>query len=151
MNRRTLLQSLPAFTLLSKVASAQPHGYETLEDNKSASKPLQNSVYELRIYHAVEGKLPELLARFRDHTTKLFEKHGIRNVAYWTPMDDPQKGKTLIYIVAHPSREAAAKNWQAFREDPEWVAVRDKSEANGKIVESVDSTYMALTDFSSTV
>lgn len=145
------MQSLPAFTLLSKVASAQPHGYETLEDNKSASKPLQNSVYELRIYHAVEGKLPELLARFRDHTTKLFEKHGIRNVAYWTPMDDPQKGKTLIYIVAHPSREAAAKNWQAFREDPEWVAVRDKSEANGKIVESVDSTYMALTDFSSTV
>jgi len=151
MNRRTLLQSLPAFTLLTKVTSAQPHGYETLEDNKSASKPLQNSVYELRIYHAVEGKLPELLARFRDHTTKLFEKHGIRNVAYWTPMDDPQKGKTLIYIVAHPSREAAAKNWQAFREDPEWVAVRDKSEANGKIVESVDSTYMALTDFSSTV
>ena len=145
------MQSLPAFTLLSKVASAQPRGYETLEDNKSASKPLQNSVYELRIYHAVEGKLPELLARFRDHTTKLFEKHGIRNVAYWTPMDDPQKGKTLIYIVAHPSREAAAKNWQAFREDPEWVAVRDKSEANGKIVESVDSTYMALTDFSSTV
>ena len=92
-----------------------------------------------------------MLARFRDHTTKLFEKHGIRNVAYWTPTDDPQKGKTLIYIVAHPSREAAAKNWQAFREDPEWVAVRDKSEANGKIVESVDSTYMSLADFSSTV
>ena len=145
------MQSLPAFTLLTKVASAQPHWHETLEDNKSGSKPLQDLVYELRIYHAVEGKLPELVARFRDHTTKLFEKHGIRNVAYWTPTDDPQKGKTLIYIVAHPSREAAAKNWQAFREDPEWVAVRDKSEANGKIVESVDSTYMVLTDFSSRV
>ena len=145
------MQSLPALTLLSKVASAQPHRYETLEDDKSVSKPMQNLVYELRIYHAVEGKLPELVARFRNHTTKLFEKHGIRNVAYWTPTDDPQKDKTLIYIVAHPSREAAAKNWQAFREDPEWIVVRDKSEANGKIVESVDSTYMALTDFSSTL
>ena len=104
--------------------------------------------FELRIYHVYEGKLDDLLRRFRDHTTKLFEKHGIKNVAYWTPTDDPLKGKTLVYILAHPSREAATANWQAFRDDPEWQAVRDKSEANGKLVEKIDSTFMAMTDFS---
>lgn len=105
-------------------------------------------MYELRVYHTLPGKLPDLLTRFREHTTKLFEKHGIKNVAYWTPVDEPQKSNTLIYIILHPSREAAAANWKAFQDDPEWQSVRDKSEANGKIVEKVDSTYMALTDFS---
>ncbi len=110
--------------------------------------PTSTSVYELRVYHAAPGKLPDLLARFRDHTTKLFEKHGIKNIAYWTPTDEPAKSDTLIYILQHPSREAAAANWKAFQDDPDWKAVRDKSEANGKLVEKVDSTYMALTDFS---
>jgi hypothetical protein len=78
----------------------------------------------------------------------LFEKHGIKNVAYWTPTDEPLKGKTLVYMLEHPSREAAKTNWKAFQDDPEWISVRDKSEANGKLVEKVDSTYLALTDFS---
>lgn len=103
------------------------------------------------MYHTYEGKLDDLLRRFRDHTTKLFEKHGIKNVAYWLPLDEPLKSKTLIYILEHPSREAAATNWKAFQDDPEWKSVREKSEANGKIVEKVDSTYMALTDFSAKV
>ena len=107
------------------------------------------TVYELRVYHANEGKLDDLLKRFREHTTKLFEKHGMKNVAYWTPLDDPLKGKTLIYILAHPNREAAVSNWKAFGDDPEWQKVRDASEVNGKLVEKVDSTFMALTDFSS--
>jgi hypothetical protein len=89
-----------------------------------------------------------LLKRFREHTTKIFEKHGMKNVAYWTPLDEPAKSTTLIYVLAHPSREAAAANWKAFQDDPEWKTVRDKSEENGKIVEKVDSTFMALTDFS---
>lgn len=110
--------------------------------------PSSTTVFELRIYHVYEGKLGELLARFRDHTMKLFEKHGIKNVAYWTPTDDPLKGKTLVYMLAHPSREAATANWQSFRDDPEWQSVRDKSEANGKLVEKIDSTFLALTDFS---
>ena len=93
----------------------------------------------------------DLLARFRDHTTKLFERHGLENVAYWTPTDDPLKGKTLIYILKHPSREAAAANWKAFGEDPEWKKVAAKSEENGKIVEKVESTFMVATDFSPTV
>ena len=116
--------------------------------DKTGSGTSATTVYELRIYHTYEGKLEDLLRRFRDHTTKLFEKHGIKNVAYWTPTDDPLKGNTLVYILAHPSREAATTNWQAFRDDPEWQSVRDKSEANGKIVEKIDSTFMGMTDFS---
>ena len=143
MNRRTLLQSLPAVTLLANAVSA-----ESMEKAKESGS---SGVYEFRVYHTFEGKLPDLLTRFREHTTKLFEKHGMRNIAYWTPTDDPLKGKTLFYVLGHPSREAATKNWQAFREDPEWISVRDKSEANGKIVESIDSTFLTLTDFSASV
>jgi hypothetical protein len=106
------------------------------------------TVYELRIYHAAPGKLDELLARFRDHTDKLFARHGMKSVAYWTPVDEPQKGNTLIYILQHPSREAATANWKAFQDDPEWKNVKAKSEENGKLAEKVDSTFMSLTDFS---
>ena len=141
MKRRTLLQTLPAASLLPATAWAAGH-------SKALADPSAETAFELRVYHCYEGKLPDLLKRFREHTTKLFEKHGIKNVAYWTPMDDPAKSNTLIYIIAHPSREAAAANWKAFQADPEWIAVRDKSEANGKIVEKVDSTYMTKTDFS---
>jgi NIPSNAP protein len=142
MKRRTLLQSLPAIALLpgaNRLASAQ---------EKAGSGPSATTVYELRIYHAYKGKLDDVLRRFRDHTMKLFEKHGMKNLAYWTPTDEPLKGKTLVYILVHPSREAATANWQSFRDDPEWQSVRDKSEANGKLVEKIDSTYLTLTDFS---
>ncbi len=142
MKRRTLLQSLPAAALLPTAVWASP------EREKSVPGPTSTTVYELRIYHVFEGKLDDLLRRFREHTMQLFEKHGIKNVAYWTPTDEPLKGKTLVYIIAHPSREAATANWQAFRDDPEWQSVRDKSEANGKLVEKIDSTYLALTGFS---
>ena len=105
-------------------------------------------VYELRIYHAVPGKLESLVARFRDYTDKLFAKHGMKSLAYWTALDDPAKGSTFFYILEHPSREAATANWKSFHDDPEWVKVSTASEANGKLVEKVDSTYMKLTDFS---
>lgn len=120
-----------------------------MRSKKEEGKAAQSStVYELRVYHTFEGKLDDLLRRFREHTTKLFEKHGMKNVAYWTPTDEPLKGKTLIYILAHPSREAATANWKAFRDDPEWKSVREKSEEKGKIVEKSESTFMVLTDFS---
>ena len=114
--------------------------------NVQAATPQR--VFELRTYHTYEGKLDTLLTRFRDHTTKLFERHGMTNVAYWLPTDEPLKGKTLIYVISHESREAAAKNWAAFRDDPEWKKVQADSEANGKIVEKVDSVFMETTDFS---
>jgi hypothetical protein len=142
MKRRALLQSLPVVALLPGA------NWMALAQDKTGAGTSATTVYELRIYHAYEGKLEDLLRRFRDHTTKLFEKHGIKNVAYWTPTDDPLKGKTLVYILAHPSREAATANWQAFRDDPEWQSVRDKSEANGKLVEKIDSTFMVMADFS---
>jgi hypothetical protein len=104
-------------------------------------------VYELRVYHAYEGKLDDLLARFRNHTITIFNRHGMESVAYWTPTDDPLKGKTLVYILRHPSREAATANWAAFRADPEWKQVSVASEANGKLVESTESTFLKLTDF----
>jgi len=145
MKRRTLLQSISAAALLPTVNlfSATEKSSDFVADT--------DLVYELRVYHCYEGKLPDLLKRFREHTTKIFEKHSMKNVAYWTPMDEPQKSNTLIYILAHPSREAAAANWEAFSADPEWQSVQKASEANGKIVEKVDSTFMVMTDFSPTL
>jgi hypothetical protein len=105
-------------------------------------------VFELREYHASEGKLDDLLARFRNHTITIFKRHGMESVAYWTPTDDPLKGKTLFYILKHPSREAATANWAAFHDDPEWKSVSAASEVNGKLVEKVESTFLKLTDFS---
>jgi hypothetical protein len=142
MDRRSLLQALPTIALLPTAvwAAAQPE--------MAGPEAPASTVYELRVYHANEGKLDDLLKRFREHTTRIFEKHGMKNVAYWTPLDDPLKGGTLIYVLAHPSREAAVSNWKAFSDDPEWQKVRDASEVNGKLVEKVDSTFMALTDFS---
>jgi NIPSNAP len=142
MDRRALLQSLPTIALIPAAvwAGGQP------EQGRAAGS--KTTVYELRVYHANEGKLDDLLKRFREHTTRLFEKHGMKNVAYWTPLDDLLKGKTLIYVLAHPSREAATSNWKAFGDDPEWQKVRDASEVNGKLVDKVDSTFMELTDFS---
>jgi hypothetical protein len=105
-------------------------------------------VYELRIYHVVPGKMDDLVSRFRDHTEKLFVKHGMKSLAYWTALDEPVKSSTFFYILEHPSREAAAANWKVFQDDPEWKAVKAKSEENGKLTEKIDSTFLTLTDFS---
>ena len=141
MKRRTVLQVLPMATML-------PASLWAASQQDNASSPAATSVYELRVYHAASGKLSELLSRFRDHTVKLFDRHGMKSVAYWTPLDEPEHSNTLIYILQHPSREAAAANWKAFQDDPEWKSVKEKSEANGKLTEKVESTYLALTDFS---
>jgi hypothetical protein len=142
MKRRTLLQSIPAAALFPTALMA------AARQDKLGSMVPATAVYELRVYTAAPGKLPELQTRFREHTTKLFEKHGMANVAYWTPVDEPGKSITLIYILRHASREAAAASWKAFQDDPDWKSVKEKSEVNGKLVDKVDSTYMALTEFS---
>lgn len=107
-------------------------------------------VFELRVYTAHEGKLPELLARFRDHTCALFERHGMVNVGYWTPLDTSKDGNKLFYVLQHKSREAARASWKAFGEDPDWVKAQKASEANGPLVIGVESTFLALTDYSPT-
>jgi len=107
-------------------------------------------VYELRIYTTHPGKLPDLLARFRDHTCALFVRHGMENVGYWLPLEQ-KDGDKLYYILKHPSREAAQAAWKAFQADPEWQSVRKASEANGAIVASVESVFLASTDYSPAV
>src|SRR5450432_324228 len=97
----------------------------------------QNRVFEMRTYTCNEGKLEALKTRFRDHTIEIFNRHGMESVGYWVPQDPEKSKTTLIYILAHPSREAAAKNWAAFSADPEWKKVSAASEVNGKIVQKV--------------
>ena len=106
-------------------------------------------IYELRTYTVLPGRLPALHKRFAEHTIKLFEKHGIRNEMYWAPIDDARKDNTLIYLLSHESKEAADKSWEAFYADPEWIKVRDASEADGKILaKPPERVFMRLTDFS---
>ncbi|HEV3339619.1 MAG TPA: NIPSNAP family protein [Pirellulales bacterium] len=106
-------------------------------------------VYEMRIYWAAEGKLDALNARFRDHTTKLFEKHGMTNVGYWVPLENPDR--KLIYFLAYPSRDAREKSWKDFLADPQWQKAHRESEANGKLVDKVESRFLQPTDYSPAV
>ena len=101
--------------------------------------------FEMRTYYAAPGKLDDLNARFRDHTNKLFQKHGMELVGYWQPVD---KKDVLVYILAYPSREAREKSWKEFNADPEWVKAREASERNGKLVARAESVYMTPTDYS---
>ncbi|MGD9633042.1 MAG: NIPSNAP family protein [Pirellulales bacterium] len=135
-----------AFFLLAVIASVLTTIQMTSAQTETAtSKP---RVFEIRTYTTLPGRLDALQARFRDHTTKLFEKHGIQNIGYWTPTDEPRSKDTLIYIVAHPSREAAKKNWESFVNDPEWQKTRDASEKDGPIVSKMESVYLEPTDYS---
>jgi hypothetical protein len=105
-------------------------------------------VYELRTYTAPEGKLGELHTRFRDHTVRIFNRHGMKSVIYLAPQDAPDSQNTLIYILEHPSREAAKKAWADFQADPEWVKVAADSQVNGRIVSKVVSVFADPTDYS---
>jgi hypothetical protein len=105
-------------------------------------------VFELRTYTAPEGKLGELHARFRDHTLRLFERHGLTNIVYLKPLDAPLADNTLVYLLAHPSREAAKANWAKFAADPEWKKVASESQVNGRILSKVESVYFEPADYS---
>lgn len=110
---------------------------------------MRNSrTFELRTYHTHPGKLGDLLARFRDHTTSLFEKHGMENIGYFVPTDGEAAKNTLVYLLGYPSREAATASWAAFKADPEWIAVKARSEENGPIVDHLESVFLDPTDFS---
>jgi hypothetical protein len=124
---------------------------DTLMSNTSASAAdasLAGKVYELRVYHTNPGKLEALHARFRDHTCKLFQKHGIELVGFWTPIQGEEAEDTLYYIIAFPSAEAQKKAWQAFQDDPEWKKAKADSEKEGVLVNKVDSTNLKATDYS---
>lgn len=105
-------------------------------------------VFELRTYTAPEGKLPNLQARFRDHTIRIFNKHGMKSVGYWVPQDGAEHTNTLVYVISHDSREQARKNWAEFQADPEWKKVSAESQVDGPIVSKVVSVFMDATDYS---
>jgi hypothetical protein len=112
------------------------------------SKGGESRVFELRTYTCLPGKVTDLNTRFRDHTRKLFEKHGMTNIAYWYSVEKENAQPKLVYLLAHKSEAAGKASFDSFRQDPEWIKVRDASEANGKIVEKVESVYMKALDFS---
>jgi len=105
-------------------------------------------VYEFRTYTAAPGKLDALQARFRDDTMRIFKKHGLTSVGYFAPMDEPLSKNTFMYILSFPSRDAAKKSWDDFRNDPEWQKVQKASEANGKLVDHIESVFAEPYPFS---
>ena len=113
-----------------------------------ADAPANTRVFEIRTYYTFPGRLEALHKRFRDHTMRMFEKHGMANIGYWTPQDSPGKENTLIYVVAHASREQAKANWAAFIADPEWQKIAEESQKDGKIVEKIESVFVDATDYS---
>ena len=137
---KTLLGTLLAMGLGSLALHAA--------DAPKGDKKVEDRVFELRTYYAAPGKMEALHARFRDHTCKLFEKHGITIIGFWSPTDPKQAQQKLVYLLAFPSKEAAAKSWKAFQDDSEWKTAREASEKDGKLVEKVESVYMRPTDYS---
>jgi hypothetical protein len=105
-------------------------------------------VFELRTYHAAPGKMKALHARFRDHTCTLFKKHHMTIIGFWVPTDAKEAENKLVYLLAFPSREAAAKSWKAFQDDPAWQAAKAASEKDGKLVDKVESVFLSGTDYS---
>ncbi|MBT5217876.1 MAG: NIPSNAP family protein [Woeseia sp.] len=120
------------FIQFSGVAEAQP----------------SERVFELRTYTTSPGRLDALHARFANHTIALFERHGMTNIGYFVPQDAPLAENTLIYVLAHDSREAAKASWAAFVADPEWLKAREASISDGAIVDKVESVFMDATDYS---
>lgn len=119
-------------------------GYSVGQDTKDKPR-----LYELRTYTTLPGRLPALNARFRDHTMKMFEKHGMKNEMYWIPTDEKLKDTTLIYVISHADADAAKKSWDSFRADPAWRQIAADSEKDGKILAGAPTAvYMLPTDYS---
>jgi len=139
--------------LLVAIAFAATLGTSSAADTNavpaSPSIAKDSRCFEMRTYYAAPGKLEALNARFRDHTCALFKKHGMENIGYWIPTDAGKGAdNTLVYIIAHKSREEAKKSWAAFGADPEWKKAQQASEVNGKLVTKVELVFLAATDYS---
>ena len=114
----------------------------------ASNPPSPHHVYELRLYHAKEGKMAALKARFGNHTDSIFKRHNMKSIGYWSPEDAPDSQNLFIYILEHPGRQEAEKNWAAFQADPEWQRVKADSEANGPLVDHIDHYFMDPASFS---
>ena len=138
------LSGMKAASLLSVIAG----GAVTLGFSNVGGSSSSNHVYELRLYQVNEGKMDALKARFGDHTDAIFERHNMKSIGYWVPEDAPYSQNLFVYILEHPSREEARKNWAAFQADPEWIKVKAESETNGPLANHIDSYFMDPTSFS---
>lgn len=150
MSVRVVLAALAVTTTVgaSLLVSGVPVTAEQAPAAATAPAQPAGRVFEIRTYVASSGKLEALKTRFRDHTIRIFNRHNMTSIAYWQPADGSGANNTLTYILAHDSREAAAKNWAAFNADPEWVRIRNESNAGGNIVARVDSYFANPSDFS---
>ena len=113
-----------------------------------SSSAQDQKVFELRTYQATPGNLDNLHARFRDHTTRIFRKHGMEVVGYWSPTSEEERDDTLVYLLAHDNQDTADASWQAFIADPEWERVAEESNRNGQILGGIERKYMIATDYS---
>ncbi len=135
--------------LITAIGSSGCTVGNTISVSEEASAVAETEqVFELRTYTAAEGKFNDLLARFRDHTLRIFEKHGMTNVGYWTPQDEPLSANTLIYVLAHPSREEAEQSWRDFSSDPEWQGVAEESQKDDRLIAGLERVFLDPTDFS---
>jgi hypothetical protein len=135
MDRRDLVKGLGMAAMLPMAMQA---GAEVTDE----------TVYELRVYHLNEGKLPLILERFRTKERSIFARCGMHEVAFWVPVEGDIPANTLVYLMRHKSLEAAHASWKMFSADPEWVKVRTESEKDGAFVAKHDITFLKLTDFS---
>ena len=113
-----------------------------------SSAAQDEKVFELRTYTATPGNLDNLHARFRDHTTRIFRKHGMEVVGYWSPTSEEEREDTLVYLLAHDNQDAANASWQAFIADSEWATVADESNRYGQILGGIEAKFMVATDYS---
>jgi hypothetical protein len=143
MRRSSALLVVPIVTMCAFAWSSKTIAQEPAASSPSIAK--DSRCFEMRTYYAAPGKIEALHARFRDHTTRLFQKHGMTNVGYWVPKEKPD---TIVYILAYKSREAREAAWKAFRDDPEWQTARKNSEVNGPLTTKIDSVFMDATDYS---
>ena len=142
MNRSCNLRDMKIF-LSFLCGAAMAFGVTAVGGSNSS-----HHVYELRIYHVNQGKTEALQARFRDYTDGLFKRHNMKSVGYWVPEDAPASQTLFIYILEHPSRQEAEKNWAAFQADPEWKKVKAESEGQGSLVGHIDRYFMDPTSYS---
>ena len=140
MNRRKVLQGMGA-------AAALPFGMASMLHAAglgAAGADASGTVYELRTYTAFPGKHAALLERFKTYEVAIFARLGMPGVGFWVPNEEPAKSNKLLYMLKHPSREAAKANWARFTKDPEWVKVKAESEKDGALVDVHDIVFLDL-------
>jgi NIPSNAP protein len=147
------LCSMSTLSMLNNMKASYPlsflcGGVVMLGFNMLGASNSPHHVYELRMYHVHEGKMDALKARFGNHTDAIFKRHNMKSIGYWSPKDAPGSQNLFIYILEHPSRQEAEKNWAAFQADPEWQKVKAESEAHGPLVDHIDRYFMDPTSFS---